>query len=390
MDSMLEVSLVDDVRGFEELQSDWEGLAGENIFRSWAWLFSWWQAFAHLGQLNILVCRNRAREIVGIAPWYVTDQFAQGRVIRFLGTGKACSEYLGLLCGNGQEPAVGEAIADWLVNGSSREWDAIELEAVTSDDVSTMCFIDELRQRKARTITQPGMPCWRVELPATWDEFVGRLGGNDRKKTRQGIRELIDSGLATLQVATDQAQLLHSWNEFKNLHERRRAMFDGDHCFLTPGFEAFLISALQRLLEADRLHFATLKIDDRPAALSIGLVAGGTFLMYQCGMEPELRKFSPGWMLNALNIRDCIGKSFHSFDFLRGDESYKSRFKAKPLSTVCYRITAPRAVSRLRGRVWSASNTLRNIGKAIYRSQDGGSSARTDSGAGSHPAVKSK
>jgi CelD/BcsL family acetyltransferase involved in cellulose biosynthesis len=125
-----------------------------------------------------------------------------------------------------------------------------------------------------------------------------------------------------------------------------------------------------RLLARGQVHLSTLKVDGQSAAINIGFRADATYFMYQCAMNPELGGHSPGWLLNTMNIRHCIDDQLVAFDFLRGDEPYKSRLSAQPAKIMRYRITAPRFISRLRSRVWSTGKTLKGIGRLLRQAKE--------------------
>jgi CelD/BcsL family acetyltransferase involved in cellulose biosynthesis len=370
----MHVSLIGDLSEFEGLRSDWDRLAGDQVFRSWAWHYSWWEAFRPCGRLFLGVCRNDEGEVVAIAPWYISRRPAQGRIVRFLGTGKACGEYLGMVCRGEDVPQVAAAIADWLID---QRWDAIELEAVAPDDPGVNCLLNELKQRQAKVVAGPGMPCWRIDLPGSWEEYLSRMGHSYKRKTRNGFRKLVDSGRATWHLISEPPEIATTLNEFKDMHTRRRAALDGDHCFQTEGFESFLSSVTSRILDSNRLYLTKLKIDGRAAAICIGFCSrpidettqpGNVHHVYQGTMEPNLAELAPGWLLNALNIRQCIDRGFSRFDFLRGDEAYKAQLTASPVPMVQYRVTAPRALSRLRSRVWSTGQSIKSIGRTLVKS----------------------
>src|SRR6185295_14241138 len=88
-------------------------------FRRWEWQSGWWHHFGHdgsggAGELFVLGVFADDGTLVGVAPWYLQQSTASGRVLRFLGTGMVCSEYLSVLCQAEHEYQVTGAIAEWL------------------------------------------------------------------------------------------------------------------------------------------------------------------------------------------------------------------------------------------------------------------------------------
>src|SRR5688572_11778301 len=91
-----------------QLAAQWNALAGGVPFRTWEWLSSWWREYGQEHELFVLAAYSADDELIGIAPWYAEHGGAQGRVVRFLGAGEVCSEYLSLLARPGCEHDLGE------------------------------------------------------------------------------------------------------------------------------------------------------------------------------------------------------------------------------------------------------------------------------------------
>ena len=161
---------------------DWDRLAVDVPFRSWTWLSTWWR---HYGQqldsespkarLFVLCVFDHDDALVGLAPWYLDCSGAQGHVVRMLGSGEVCSDYLSVLCHSGMEYQVTEALADYLAeagdaeNHDLRRWDLLELTGVDAQDVVIGRLLKHLADRGNTVHRQAGPSCWQIELPTTWD-----------------------------------------------------------------------------------------------------------------------------------------------------------------------------------------------------------------------------
>jgi hypothetical protein len=107
------------------LAADWDRLARGVPFRSWAWLSGWWRHYgvplriaSGRGGLCVLVVFDGLDTPVGIAPWYWRQSAARGRVVRFLGLGDVCSDYLSVLC----QPTLEEPVAAAATLGRGRAY----------------------------------------------------------------------------------------------------------------------------------------------------------------------------------------------------------------------------------------------------------------------------
>ncbi|MCA9226185.1 MAG: hypothetical protein KDA47_11265, partial [Planctomycetales bacterium] len=147
---------------WDSLESDWNCLARGVPFRAWAWMRNWWRHFSDDNQLCVLTVRDDGGTLVGVAPWYLANSASKGRALRFLASGKVCSDYLSLLATEAHEDAVISAIASWLIAanrgrqngdtsnekpipvGDSDRWDLLELDGISATDRPTAKLIEQL------------------------------------------------------------------------------------------------------------------------------------------------------------------------------------------------------------------------------------------------------
>ncbi|HID76823.1 MAG TPA: hypothetical protein EYP56_12615, partial [Planctomycetaceae bacterium] len=134
------------IEDLKRLSAQWDRLARGVPFRTWAWASTWWRHYGSDApsrgadpELFVLVVFDDAGRPVGIAPWYCCTSLAHGRIVRFLGSGEVCSDYLSLLCLPGSESLVATAVAEWLADGRRKRqdrWDLIELAGVDASDAT--------------------------------------------------------------------------------------------------------------------------------------------------------------------------------------------------------------------------------------------------------------
>src|SRR5262245_24690813 len=118
---------------FDALADDWNRLCADVPFRRWEWNRAWWRQYGQGHELFILCVYDVAGALIGIAPWYLEQTPGAGRVIRFLGSGEACSEYATIMIAPAHEAAVCDAIVEWLSRAecsgadhvSDNQWDQI-------------------------------------------------------------------------------------------------------------------------------------------------------------------------------------------------------------------------------------------------------------------------
>jgi len=364
------------------LAADWDRLARGVPFRSWAWLSAWWRHYGlersgrhHQTRLYVLVVFSRTGMPVGIAPWYRDFSPAKGRVVRFLGLGEVCSDYLSVLCQPTMEETVAEALALWLtranrpapgmsVDEESRAWDCLELTGVDAEDGAVGLLAEKLANYGHTVHRRFGANCWRIQLPDTWDQYLAQLSKSHRKQLRRLTERLLNPGRAVVHHVERLADLPQGQEILVDLHQRRWQALGEPGCFASPRFSAFQLEVMPELLRSGQLSLTWIEVDGQPVVAEHHLSGQGVLYGYPAGIEPNVHDFSPGQLGNLVMIRWAIEHGYRAFDFLRGDEAYKAHWRASPRPSQELRIIAPRVSAQLRHTLWCAGSRLRRWLKA--------------------------
>ncbi len=357
-----------DVAALAPLAGRWNELAAGVPFRSFEWLESWWRAYGGGPgrELFALAAFGSNDELIGLAPWYLDRSASLRGTIRFLGSGEVCSDYLTILCRNGAADDVTVALADWLVRaddpltGEVRDdWDAIELGGIDRDDVTVNRLVEHLAARGKLVYRRERASCWRVLLPATWDEYLARLSKSHRKQIRRLQRNYFASGRAGVRLARSAAEVERGLDFLVSLHQRRRESLGQRGSFASEAFARFHRLAAPRLLEAGRLRLAWLELDGRTVAAEYQVLGRDVVYAYQSGIEPVALEHEPGRLITIATLERAIAEGRRAFDFLRGDELYKAHWRARPRPTYDVRIVADSPHERLRHGLWWAGGTMK-------------------------------
>lgn len=348
----------------------WDRLAGDVPFRSWAWLSCWWRhygpgsASGSGAKLFVLGVRDEADRIVGIAPWYLQRSAAKGRVLRWLGTGEVCSDYLSVLCQARDVDRVTETLAGYLTgpscaHGGPHAWDVLEIDGIAADDPAIGRFLERLADRGCSRHENTPVRCWRLALPPSWEEYLAMVSKGHRRKLRRADRDWFATGRAVLRTVEKPSQFDAIWDVFVELHQKRRRTLGEPGCFASPQFTAFHRDAARALLATGQLQFLWLALDGRTVAVEYQLASGGITYVYQMGIDTEKLDDEPGHLINAAAIKRAIEQGGRAVDFLRGDEPYKPHFRAEPREMLALRILPDRALPRLRNQIYLAGRRIK-------------------------------
>ena len=353
----------------DALAADWAALAEGVPFRSPQWHLNWWK---HFGQgphasrgrrLFVLSVRNEAGQVVGIAPWYLQQNRRQGRLLRFLGSGRVCSDHQTILCQEQHAEQVTAAIAQWLTIEGRKHWQRLELTGIDGEDQIIPRLVEALAARGRKVHQRLGPTCWRVSLSSSWERFLAGISNSRRRKAQRNIRRMVRSGRAVVHTVSTVAEYEQISPIFRELHQKRRASLRQRGCFDSPAFEAFLLDVGRDLIDSGQLDVFWLEIDGQAAALDFCPKGPGVMYGYQSGMDPDLLQFNPGHLLIASRIQSAIERGDKAIDFLRGDQLHKISWGAKARPSIEYRIVQNQSAALVRHSAWLAEQQSRQVAK---------------------------
>lgn len=360
------VEQVTDLNTSDSLWSEWEQLAGSRLFLGPRWLMPWWRAYRAPGsQLLVLAVRNFQGELVGLAPWFLQRTWLSGQQIQSLGCGRACSDYMSILAKPQTEEAVLTAIADF-VHHQLPQVDHIVLEGIEADNLTIRRFAQIMATQYGYQANDlECLDCFRLALPSDWETWIMQLSRSRRRRVRQLWRDQFESGHAAVRVAYDEATLAEGFEILVDLHQRRQNALGHAGSFSSKRFRDFLYEAAQLHLAAGQLRLQWIELEGKPVAAQLDLQDGEILLDYCSGIAIDCEFARPGWLGVTAAIRAAIENGRTTFDFLRGDESYKSHWRAEPVKMfhleLIPRTTKARTLAKLRASLAHAKSLAKRL-----------------------------
>ncbi|MGO8670831.1 MAG: GNAT family N-acetyltransferase [Capsulimonadaceae bacterium] len=318
----MQVSAVHDGQGLAALATEWRDLADaclySTIFQTYEWNIAWWRHFGGgWKRLHVVVVRNDRNRLVGLAPLMTTPWYIPGmRRLAFVGTGG--SDYLDFLAAPGLEEMVVDQVFTEL--GRGQDWQVADLQQLREGGLlrrfppSGMYSYEALQE-----------PCPMLPLTGAWEAVLAGLGKKSRYnigyygRTIEKLYE-VEFGLA------GEPQLADEMGNLFRLHQRRWNKRWLPGVFGTARVQRFHRDVASSLLSRGWLRLFTLRLDGNTEACLYCYSFKDRFCYYQGGFEPEFARLSPGTVLTARAIRTAIDEGKQVFDFLRGDEPYKSKW----------------------------------------------------------------
>lgn len=306
------------VNEFESLRDEWLALwkrsSTSTPFQSPDWLIPWWKYFG-AGQLCVLAVTDDSR-LVGLAPLFITNT----RSLSLLGTGN--TDYLDILLDDRFINDGAAAIFAHLCKNRSA-WDECDFQNLRhTSPLLTMkpCtgLVTHLQEQNF---------CPVSSLPSSAQRFLDNLPRQLRHNLDYYRRRLSTLGDVEIGCANE-INFTELFDAFVKLHEARWRTNDMPGLLCDANVQGFHREAATGFLANAALKLYALRINARIIASFYGFHHAGRTYYYLGGFDPEFKQYSPGTILIAHAIVEAIGEGASEFDFLRGREDYKYRWRA--------------------------------------------------------------
>jgi CelD/BcsL family acetyltransferase involved in cellulose biosynthesis len=298
-------------------------------FLSWTWQLEWLHAFAPDRRLDLRAVEDADGKVIGVLPLF---EAAPG-LMRIVG-GADVSDYLDLLAMAGREEEVWSA----LLQARVADRDAWQLHAVPAAS-PTVAVLPAIAATCGLGVTAAVEErCPVLDLPESWDEYLGTLPSKHRHELQRKIRRLRrDAPDARVSVVRRRRELETRFGDFFDLHRRSRV---GKERFMDARMERFFRRVVGELADFGNAALWFLDLPQGPAAGFVVIEWDGTVGLYNSGFHPDRAALAPGLVLLAHLVEDAILRGKRRFDFLRGEERYKYEFGPTPEEVYSVRIAS--------------------------------------------------
>jgi CelD/BcsL family acetyltransferase involved in cellulose biosynthesis len=298
-----------------------------SMFLGPEWMEPWWRHFGASRELQIL-CVREGGKLIGLMPLFAEEVRLAGVPVRrlaFLGDGDTGCDCLDVLAAPGREREVHQHVLAALMR---LRWDVCDLDGLWRESFTALqlaqAFPPGRTARGAVRDARLRYVCPFIPLEGSHAQYLQGLGRRENLRRREKwIARQPGVSIRCARTSDDASQ---ATEEFLSLHRARWAVEGGSDGLTGPRHEAFHHDASRRLAQAGLLRMYTLRVARRPVASVYGVVHRGKFYYYQSGYDPNWACKSVGMVLLARTVEDAFAEGLGEFDFLRGDESYKSEW----------------------------------------------------------------
>ena len=280
------------------------------------WLRAWWSEFGAPSEPYIVSARQ-GEDLIGIAPLLV-----KGKKASFIGDADVC-DYLDFVVTPGR---TGEFFSVLLDHFSKQGITQLDLGSLRPDSTVLSDLVDLAGNRGFEVSRSLEDISLELDLPGSWDEYLGMLNGKQRHEIKRKFRKLYEAASINFRVVEDIKEIAKEMNTFLALFELGKM---DKAAFMTEKMASFFRSLAEAMAQAKILKLYILEFNAVPAAVSMCFDFNSTIYLYNSSYDPRFRSLSVGLLCKVLSIKDSIQRGRKKYDFLKGAEAYKYRLGGK-------------------------------------------------------------
>ncbi len=298
-----------------------------NIFILPAWLEAWWECFGDEEESCLYSIWEGGR-LAGLAPLR-----QKGDTARFIGSADVC-DYLDFIIAPGKEKEFFMALLPVLRNQGIHKLELESQHPVSRVFEGVYSAPAEDRFPAKFSFTREDLT-FEKPLPGTWEDYLASLSKKQRHEVRRKLHRLERETGSYCYRDIDQEEAVEEFiPSFLALFGRNPEKAN----FLTAKREQFFKRLITLTAREGFARFGLLEIDDEVAAAVLYFDYRGRVYLYNSGYVPEYGHLSAGLLSKVQCLKYSIERGSTVFDFLKGQEAYKSRLGAKAVPV--YRVTA--------------------------------------------------
>jgi CelD/BcsL family acetyltransferase involved in cellulose biosynthesis len=346
---------ITDLERQAEVEADWRRLAEArgNAFLTPEWFHCWFAEYGDGADPFVAALMAEDGTCVGLIP-FALPRSGRPRVCRLAGAN--LGDFFGPVAAPGQEDQVAAAAGEALA-GAANRWSMIALDHVEDPDTWADSLAEGTGMRlKRRSHEAAGLPWIDLASYGGWEAYLASRSSHLRKRLRQLDRRLARDHEVRVRRTESAEALAADVEALFDLHDRR---WQGGSSLASPRARSFHGAFAAAALERGWLRLWFLELDGEPVASWYGWRLGDRYSFYNGGFDPALSKLSPGMVLLARVLESAFDEGAETFDFLLGDESYKSRFA--DLTRAVHDLTLARALPHPAAAVVGAGSAARRL-----------------------------
>ncbi len=317
----LSFNIIQTKQGFKDLEEEWNQLfevsgRPSQLFQTYNWIWHWIDQFPAPPQNLVILTGHQNNELVLIAPLMLTKKVGI-KTLQWIG--EPVSQYGDIVIKNDGNNL------KWLQQGLSFLTQSLKPDLFYLRKTRFDATITPLLENYGATILlESQAPYIEILGAKTFAEFNKRYSQRSRKSKRRHRRKLEDHGALSFDFFKEGPQAEQAAQHAIDLKRRwLKSIGLVSSAFQGPILDRFFQKASCSETHPTGLRVSQLCVDDRPAAIEIGIQNKGYYGAHLGAYDPDFIAHSPGSLQMQDTISALIDEGVEIIDLFAPGDPYK-------------------------------------------------------------------
>jgi len=320
INTALSVKEIDNFDDILSMKDEWNRVLHESDsdspFLTFEWLTSWWKHFSNGGKLFVILVREEER-IIAIAPLMVIRK-SIFRVLQFIGTGR--SDYLDFIISQRNQETL-QLIFDYIYR-ARKHWDIINLRDIPSDSPNLRFIKGSVNGEKMVFLDSIGTIAPYLPINSAWDQYLMTKTSKFRNNMRRIEKRMGKNG--DFEIAHQDNITQEHVDIMYKIEQHSWKSDAGSARLADKNAQDFYGEILEEFSNNGLLDLWFLDFNKEPIAYSVNFLYRNKIYNYNVAYMTEYRNLYPGKAITIKNLENAFSRNMEEYDFLRGNEEYKS------------------------------------------------------------------
>lgn len=332
---MYKVDLID-MEKLRDSRDSWNALVAvmktPSFFCTWEWVYTWWEHYGN-SYLPVILFIYDDEELKGILPLalHISSGIMRTRTLSYCTSVELFPDHVDIISSDSDAEQCIKAALAFLTSQYSK-WDVIMVSFV-SEESSIFTTISGKGLGLNAKFTQGSVSPY-ISVNSSFEEFMCGIDGNIRNAIVRKQKKLNAQGFKYTICEYD--KLSQGVSDLFHLHELRANSKNIKSSFTGQKLFDFHSDLIMRTDGEGKPWLRFIGKSEKVIAAFYGFSCGDRLFYYQIGFDPEWEQYSPGTILMYEVIKEAFSKGYREFDFLRGNEAYKTSWtkRQRPLYSI--------------------------------------------------------
>lgn len=344
MQSNIQFVVLDAKKNLEVVQGIWCQLASNcnhYFFLSPVWILYWIKSLPSSSRPQIVIGYRRNAPVLGFILCHrrsIRHGFVFSNALYVNETGsdyldELTLEYNGFLLDEKLDVSDQVDVLTQTVRYLTQKfsWNELYIRSMSQSFKGTMALMLEKQHRNFAVLNYQNTPSFYVDLQAVRDrefDYLSLLSSNKRSQIKRSIKAYEQSGSSLRVVAAQNVEeALNVYEELIQLHQKNWQEKGQDGTFSNKYVCQFHANFIKEKFSSGCVNLLKICNDEHILGCLYNFVYEGRVYFYQCGFNyVEDNKLRPGITAHYMAILHYAHLGLQSYDFLAGQNQYKSSF----------------------------------------------------------------